>query len=160
MNPWSRHLLQAPIKHLLNRRLSGKECWSGTTPEQYEVLTINSVSKLLGLVLEKQLPIHDKQGKNSFQIFALRRLEKPPEPGVFLVGFEVKGKHNGLIDLSFDGDLEVVAEVRTAKDDTKGRICLRKITGLNLRHSPAWLDAMVRRSLNEKLQNQTYEFSW
>lgn len=154
------HLLQSPIKYLLNRRLSGKECWSGTTPEQYEVLTISSVGKLLRLALEKQLPIQEKQGKNSFQIFALRHLEKLPEPGVFSVGFEIKGERKGLIDLSFDGDMEVIAEVRMATNDSKGQIYLREISVLNLRRSPAWLDGMIRRSINEKLQNQAYAFSW
>lgn len=149
-----------PIRKLLNKKLSGKELWQGGAPAQSATLTGDNWTEMLRIGIAEELPHAGVSGKISYTLTKLNSLTALDGPGRFAAEFVLDGRHQGLVSLGFEGVAAVSASVWVVPDELRGKVRIEEVQRLDLKRVPAFIDAIIRRSLSDKLNTEEFEFSW
>lgn len=154
------HFLSESARVVLNRGLAGKELWSGTPPQTSQILTDANFSKLLEMVISRQLPLVVNDGKSSITMNRIEEIAFLTEPGTMQVKFDVQGVYHKIFNWKFDGGAQVKLRVEVDPLQLAGVVRMESLTDLQLKGVPFWIDHWIRGLINSRIRGQVFRFDW
>lgn len=149
-----------PIRKLLNKKLTNKALWPGGAPVRSEVLTGDNWTEILQIGIAQRLPHDGGSGKTSYRIMSINRLTALDGPGRYRSEFSLEGRHQGLLNIGFQGIVSASASVWIVPDELRGKVRMEAVQQLDLKGVPALVDGIIRRSVSEKLKLEEFPFEW
>lgn len=156
----SNSMIDDVVRSLLNKSLSGKEMWQGEPPKTSEPITKDNYTTLLQVVINQSLPMEGEDNKSSFSMEHLNSLKALSDPGQFEANFDLKGTYNLLGKKKYEGKATILIHVLVDPEALAGVIQIDKLTGLDLKGYPGFLDGIIRALMNGKLKGKEMPFAW
>lgn len=152
--------LSEAARVVLDRGLAGKELWSGTPPLSSQILTDADFSKLLEMVISRQLPLVVRDGKSSIILNRLEETAFLADPGKMRIKLNIQGVYHKIFNWKFDGQAQVELRVDVDPSSLAGVVRLEALTDLKLKGIPFWVNHWIRGLVNSRIRGQIFKFNW
>lgn len=150
----------AGIQSLLQKGLAGREFWYDQAPASSEILTKDNLGTLLSVALNQILPQQISDEDVEVVLNRVDQIAFGEQPGIMQARVSLDGVYQKLFKVSFSGEAGVKLRVLVNPEQLAGTITVEDLTDLQLDRSPALLDNLLRKLINNKLRGKTTEFSW
>lgn len=152
--------VNAGLQLLLEKGLAEKEFWMEEAPAESEILIKDNLGNLLGVALNQILPQRMDAEGTEVILNRVSQIAFGEEPGNMQARIALEGTYRKWLKLSFAGEAGVNLRVFVDPEALAGKIIIEELTDLQLDRSPAMLDGMLRKLINDRLQGKSVEFSW
>ena len=152
--------LSEAVRVLIDRGLAGKEFWSGTPPVSSQILTDANFSKLLEMVVSRQLPLEVRDGKSSIVMNRLEEMEFLEEPGKMRVKLNIQGVYHKIFNWKFDGWAQVELRMEVDPSSLAGIVRIEALKDIKLKGTPFWVNHWIRGLINSRIRGQVFRFNW
>lgn len=148
------------VTKVLDKMLSGKVFWPEAAPAGFDLLTKDNLDTLIQVALNRRMPQTVSGAHIQVTLNQVQKLDFTDEPGGMAAVADFEGKYDHFPKFSFSGQAGAALQVMLDPKALSGMIRIQQVTDLKVDRTAAFLDGILQRMINAKLQGKEVRFSW